>query len=121
MLSVAARSGDMASADVHLQPSSQVLVSTTGGDAYTAEQLPQLLDDLGLHQQAAVFGTVRKLTKLDRADIRVRAPVYPAHVPLVNLCTDPAIRLQAVPRLGEEHMSFAVKTPYSDLELVSFD
>ena len=50
---------------------SQVLVSTTGGDTYTAQQLPKLLDDLGLHQQAAVFGTVRKLTVLDRADFRV--------------------------------------------------
>ena len=53
-------------------------MSTTGGDTYTAQQLPRLLDDLGLHQQAAVFGTVRKLTKLDRADFRVRAVTSPA-------------------------------------------
>ena len=52
--------------------SAQVLVSTTGGSAYTAEQLPQLLDDLGLHQQAAVFSAVRRLTKLARADFQVR-------------------------------------------------
>lgn len=60
-------------------------MSTTGGAAYTAEQLPQLLDDLGLHQQAAVFGAVRKLTKLDRADFRVRAVIHPAYFWLTSL------------------------------------
>ncbi len=50
----------------------QVLVRTTGGATYTAEQLPQLLADLGLHQQAAVFPTVRKLNELDRADFQAR-------------------------------------------------
>ena len=46
---------------------------TTGGATYTAQQLPQLLDDLGLHQQAAVFPTVRKLNELERADFQARA------------------------------------------------
>ena len=52
----------------------QVLVRTTGGATYTAQQLPKLLDDLGLHQQAAVYPTVRKLNALDKADFQARSP-----------------------------------------------
>ncbi len=48
-------------------------MQTTGGATYTAWQLPQLLNDLGLHQQAAVYPTVRKLNELDRADFQARA------------------------------------------------
>jgi len=80
MISITAQIVHLASANECWQPLTQVLVSTTGGAAYTAKQLPQLLDDLGLHQQAAVFGTVRKLTKLDRADFRVRL----LYIPLVS-------------------------------------
>ena len=53
----------------------QVLVETKGGDSYTAEDIPQLLTDLGAHQLAAVFPTVSNLTKRSR----VRAVLV--HIP----------------------------------------